>query len=154
CQGTSFTTGDDDRITPLGRVLRKYRLDELPQAWNVLRGDMSWIGPRPLTAADVARLGWDRPRHDPRFSLRPGVTGLAQLLAGTGCGWTRGLDRLYRRRRGPRLDTWIVWWSVAFCLLGKSRGRRILLGRRSETRAPRCARSTGRRASRKRLAPS
>lgn len=122
-----FRTMGRGRVTPSGAWLRQTGLDETAQWLNVLRGEMSWIGPRPLTPADVARLGWDRPQNDPRFQVKPGITGLAQLLAGGGSGWTRGVDRLYRRRRGLRLHCWIVFWSVALCLLGKARGRRLLL---------------------------
>lgn len=130
-----FRTLRGSRVTRVGAWLRRTGLDETAQWFNVLRGHMSWIGPRPLTAEDVARLGWSGPQHDPRFRLKPGVTGLAQLLAGTSSAWTRGVDRVYRRRRGPGLDAWIILWSVACCVIGKARGRRMLrrlrtLGRR------------------------
>ena len=131
-----FRTLRDGHTTGVGVWLRRTGLDETAQWFNVLRGEMSWIGPRPLTAEDVVRLGWDRPDHDPRFRLKPGMTGLAQLFAGTSSAWTRGIDRLYRRRRGPALDAWIILWSMACCVLGKARGRRLL------RRAPRPARNT------------
>ena len=139
-----FRTMRDQRITRVGAWLRQTGLDETAQWLNVLRGDMSWIGPRPLTAADVARLGWDRPEHDPRFLIRPGMTGLAQLLAGVGRGCTRGIDRLYRQRRGVRLNLWIVGWSVALCVLGKTRSRRILSGHRWDARSSEAVSSKGR----------
>lgn len=123
-----FRTLRNGCATRVGGWLRRTGLDEIPQWLNVLRGDMSWIGPRPLTEADVARLGWDRPHHDPRFRLRPGMTGLAQLLAGTSSAWTRGVDRVYHARRGIRLNAWIIFWSVACCVIGKRRGRGILRG--------------------------
>ncbi|MCH9651910.1 MAG: sugar transferase [Deltaproteobacteria bacterium] len=124
-----FRTMHKGQVTRAGAWLRHTGLDETVQWLNVLRGDMSWIGPRPLTPADLTRLGWHRSQHDPRFRIKPGVTGLAQLLAGAGAGWTRGVDRLYRRRRGLCLHSWIVLWSIALCLLGKARGRRLLLPR-------------------------
>lgn len=121
-----FRTMREQRITRVGAWLRRTGLDETAQVFNVLGGDMSWIGPRPLTAQDLQRLGWDRRQHDARFQIRPGMTGLAQLYGGVGAAWTRGIDRLYRRHRGPRLDLWIVAWSLAINLLGKTRVRRVL----------------------------
>lgn len=121
-----FRTMRDGRVTRVGAWLRRCGLDEAAQWLNVLRGDMSWIGPRPLTGADIARLHWDQPQHDARFSIKPGMTGLAQLLAGKGGGWTRGVDRLYRQRRGMRLNSWVALWSVAVSVLGKRRVRRFL----------------------------
>src|SRR5690606_30302785 len=79
-----FRTMRDGKTTRVGRWLRATGLDELPQLVNMLLGDMSLIGPRPLTFEDVARLGWDDGRHDVRFSVRPGVIGLAQLYEGLG----------------------------------------------------------------------
>lgn len=125
-----FRTMRDGRVTRVGAWLRRSGLDESAQVLNVLRGEMSWIGPRPLTPADTERLGWQHARHDPRYHLKPGMTGLAQLYGGIGAGWTRGIDRLYRARRGPALDLWIVLWSVAINLGGKPRVRRYLLRRR------------------------
>src|SRR5262245_56976458 len=76
-----FRSMRDGRVTRVGRLLRATGLDELPQFINILRGDMSASGPRPLTAQDVARLGWTAPRHDFRWRVAPGLTGLAQLAA-------------------------------------------------------------------------
>jgi exopolysaccharide biosynthesis polyprenyl glycosylphosphotransferase len=75
-KGPAFKILRDPRITRLGRVLRKTSLDELPQLWNVLRGDMSLVGPRPPTADEVARY---TPRQVQRLSIMPGITGLWQI---------------------------------------------------------------------------
>ena len=131
-----FRSMREERVTRSGAWLRRTGLDETAQVLNVLRGDMSWIGPRPLTLADVQRLRWTGPEHDPRFQIRPGMTGLAQLYGGVGASWTRGIDRLYRQRRGPALDLWIVLCSVAVNVLGKTRVRRWLRAS-SEPVAPR-----------------
>jgi lipopolysaccharide/colanic/teichoic acid biosynthesis glycosyltransferase len=75
-QGSGITGHADPRVTPLGRFLRRYRLDELPQLINVVRGEMSLVGPRP---EDPRFVDWDDPVHRRVFSAKPGITGLAQL---------------------------------------------------------------------------
>ena len=89
-----FRSMRDGEVTRVGRVLRATGLDELPQFVNIVRGDMSAVGPRPLTAADITRLGWDDPSCDFRWSCRPGLTGLAQLM-GARAEWMLNLtDRI------------------------------------------------------------
>jgi undecaprenyl phosphate N,N'-diacetylbacillosamine 1-phosphate transferase len=116
----------DGRVTHVGRVLRRTGLDELPQFLNVWRGEMSVVGPRPLTAEDVHRLGWDTPQLDWRFGARPGITGLAQILAGRGVVASRRLDRLYLRRQQPRVDAYLVALSGVANLIGKRRLARLI----------------------------
>jgi lipopolysaccharide/colanic/teichoic acid biosynthesis glycosyltransferase len=74
--GARVTMARDPRVTPLGRVLRRFRIDELPQLVNVVRGEMSLVGPRP---EDPAYVDLTQPLHRRVFSARPGITGLAQL---------------------------------------------------------------------------
>lgn len=74
--GTGITVAGDARVTPLGRILRRYRVDELPQLVNVLRGEMSLVGPRP---EDPRYVDWSDPLHRRVFGAKPGITGLAQL---------------------------------------------------------------------------
>jgi lipopolysaccharide/colanic/teichoic acid biosynthesis glycosyltransferase len=74
--GSSPKTGDDPRLTRVGKLLREYSLDELPQLFNVLKGDMSVIGPRPLYVSQMAE--WDE-RQKKRLLVKPGLTGLAQI---------------------------------------------------------------------------
>jgi lipopolysaccharide/colanic/teichoic acid biosynthesis glycosyltransferase len=118
-----FRTMRDGRITRVGRVLRTTGLDELAQLVNVLRGEMSLVGPRPLTPADIARLGWDGSAHALRWSAEPGITGLAQLYAGRGARLSWFLDRRYIESGCPRLDVVIIGLTLVIALIGKRRVR-------------------------------
>lgn len=77
--GVVWATVNDPRVTPVGRFLRKFRLDELPQLINVARGDMNIVGPRPERPLIVARLRQDIPEYPLRQRVKPGITGLAQI---------------------------------------------------------------------------
>src|SRR4029079_13879592 len=84
----------DGRTTRVGRVLPATVLDEIPQFGNILAGEMSAVGPRPLTGDDVRRYGWDGPEFDFRWESAPGLTGLAQLLGPPTAREALELDRL------------------------------------------------------------
>ncbi len=81
-EGPSFTTEDDPRVTRLGRFLRKYRIDELPQILNILMGEMSWIGPRPEAVALASEYSLNVPFYDYRHAVRPGISGWAAVHQG------------------------------------------------------------------------
>ena len=121
-----FRSMRDGRITRVGRILRATGLDELPQFINVLRGEMSAVGPRPLTESDVIRLGWTAPRHDFRWRVLPGLTGLAQVTEARSGRRSLGLDRRYVSRQSLSLDARLVAISFAVNALGKTRVRRLL----------------------------
>jgi lipopolysaccharide/colanic/teichoic acid biosynthesis glycosyltransferase len=116
------------QITRAGRLLRATGLDELPQFINILRGDMSAVGPRPLTDEDAMRLGWLTPRHDFRWRVPPGLTGLAQIAGPPSAAGSLGLDRYYVSRGTLMLDMRLVALSFAVNALGKPRARRLLIG--------------------------
>ncbi len=88
--GPVFKIRNDPRVTPLGRLLRKSSVDELPQFWNVLRGDMSLVGPRPLPWRDVRRI--TKPSDMRRFSMRPGITCLWQVEGRCNIGFERWVE--------------------------------------------------------------
>lgn len=77
--GPVWATENDPRITRVGRILRRIRLDELPQLWNVLRGDMTFVGPRPIRAHFASKLALEIPFYELRFCIKPGLTGWAQV---------------------------------------------------------------------------
>lgn len=113
----------DGRITRMGRLLRATGLDEVPQLLNILGGHMSAVGPRPLTADDVRRLGWTTTAYDFRWDVRPGLTGLAQLAGAIGND-ALALDRRYLEGWRPLLTCRLIALSFAVNVLGKSRIRR------------------------------
>jgi exopolysaccharide biosynthesis polyprenyl glycosylphosphotransferase len=84
-----FKAPDDPRVTPLGRFLRKYSIDELPQLVNVVRGEMSLVGPRPHQSWEVAQYG---PRELVRLRVRPGLTGLWQVSGRSSLPWQIAID--------------------------------------------------------------
>ena len=105
-------TGDDARITPLGRILRKTSLDELPQLMNVLRGEMSIVGPRPAPVKYNEDHRGLIERYMLRHKVQPGLTGLAQV---SGCrGETQTLDKTEQRTRYDLdyIDNWSVWLDM------------------------------------------
>jgi len=114
------------RVTRLGTILRELGIDELPQLVNVLRGEMSLVGPRPLTAEDVRRLGWEGPRFDGRWAVRPGLTGPAQVASCRRCHQrtTWRLERAYARDASTGADLRILAASLLVPLVGKARARR------------------------------
>jgi lipopolysaccharide/colanic/teichoic acid biosynthesis glycosyltransferase len=125
--GPQWALPDDPRITPAGRYLRRFHLDELPQFINVLRGEMSFVGPRPERPVMVDRLSQLIPYYDERHALRPGITGWAQVNYGYGASVEDALrkveyDLFYLKNLSFLLDTRILFRTVCMVLFGR-RGR-------------------------------
>jgi lipopolysaccharide/colanic/teichoic acid biosynthesis glycosyltransferase len=118
--GILFKISNDPRITPVGRFLRKYSLDELPQFWNVLKGDMSLVGPRPPIAAEVRQYQVD---HLKRLDVMPGITGLWQVEARTNPSFDSyiALDMEYVDRWNLLLDLRILVRTAAVVFAGTGR---------------------------------
>jgi sugar transferase (PEP-CTERM system associated) len=114
----------DPRITRLGRFLRAFRLDELPQLWNVVKGEMSFVGPRPERPHFVQTLRLVIPYYDERHSVRPGITGWAQVKFGYGSTIEDGerklqFDLYYVKNMGFFLDLLIILETFKVMLLGR-----------------------------------
>ena len=109
---------NDPRVTSIGRFLRRTSLDELPQLWNVLKGDMSLVGPRPVVREEWQRYG----RHlDTYLAAKPGVTGLWQVMGRSDSCYRRrvALDSYYVRKRSLLLDIFILLRTVKVVLYGR-----------------------------------
>jgi sugar transferase (PEP-CTERM system associated) len=114
----------DTRVTPIGAVLRRTRLDELPQLWNVLRGDMSFVGPRPERPEFVTQLKQQIPFYGQRHIVRPGLTGWAQVRYTYGASVEDALQKLqydlfYVKNLTIALDLFIIFSTVKTVLLRK-----------------------------------
>lgn len=109
---------NDPRVTPIGRMLRKTSLDELPQLFNILRGEMHFVGPRPVTVEELVRYG-SRRRH--YLSVRPGLTGLWQVSGRNSTSYDErvAFDSDYVERRNPLFDSWIVLRTVKVMITGE-----------------------------------
>jgi len=120
--GPVWSGKNDPRVTPIGRILRDTHLDELPQLWNVLRGEMSLIGPRPERPEIARGIEAAVPGFSLRLQVRPGLTGLAQLRLPPDEDIDQvpnklALDLHYVHHRGPLLDLRILI-STAFHVIG------------------------------------
>jgi lipopolysaccharide/colanic/teichoic acid biosynthesis glycosyltransferase len=120
---TAFASAEVDRITRLGALLRKFRIDELPQTGNVLIGKMSFVGPRPEQVAFAQTFSKTIPGYHYRHVVRPGISGLAQVTNGyADCGESTrqklARDLEYIRGAGWRMETWIVLRTVFVVFTG------------------------------------
>ncbi|KKO49293.1 sugar transferase [Arsukibacterium sp. MJ3] len=124
--GAQYATIDDQRVTKIGKYLRKYRIDELPQLLNVMKGEMGFVGPRPERPEFVCELEKDIPYYSQRHNVRPGLTGWAQLKYPYGATAEDSLEKLkfdlyYIKHRSLLLDLVILVRTVEIVLFGKGR---------------------------------
>jgi lipopolysaccharide/colanic/teichoic acid biosynthesis glycosyltransferase len=132
--GAVQATSGDPRVTRVGRVMRATAMDELPQLWNILRGDMSFVGPRALRPGEIEVDGGqlvaleDVPGFEHRIAVRPGLTGIAQVYAPRDVTRRHKFryDRLYVANQSWRLDVRLILLSFWISVLGtwETRGRK------------------------------
>ncbi|HEY7057949.1 MAG TPA: sugar transferase [Vicinamibacterales bacterium] len=133
--GAVQATENDPRVTRVGRLMRATAMDELPQLWNILRGDMSFVGPRALRPGEIEAAGngqltrlEDVPGFEHRIKVRPGLTGLAQIYAPRDVPRRQKFryDRVYVNQRSWALDLRLILVSFWISLLGtwEARGRK------------------------------
>ncbi|MDE6116552.1 MAG: sugar transferase [Duncaniella sp.] len=116
---------DDERVTPIGRFMRRYHLDELPNMWNVLIGDMSIVGPRPEREYFIDKIKELSPEYDLIMQVRPGMTSWGMVKYGYATDVGQMVERLrydilYIRKLSPALDMKIILHTIR--MLGKGRG--------------------------------
>ncbi|WP_019674617.1 TIGR03013 family XrtA/PEP-CTERM system glycosyltransferase [Arsukibacterium perlucidum] len=124
--GARWASADDDRVTRVGKYIRKYRIDELPQLMNVLKGEMGFVGPRPERPEFVNELVKDIPYYSQRHNVKPGLTGWAQLKYPYGATAEDAQEKLkfdlyYIKHRSLLLDLMILIRTVEIVLFGKGR---------------------------------
>jgi exopolysaccharide biosynthesis polyprenyl glycosylphosphotransferase len=122
--GPMWASDDDPRITRIGQFLRRTRLDEIPQLWNVLRGDMAFVGPRPERPEFVEKLSAQIQFYNLRHAVRPGLTGWAQIKYGYGSSVEESKEKLrydlyYVRNASVMLDLLIVFYTIRAVIIGR-----------------------------------
>jgi sugar transferase (PEP-CTERM system associated) len=124
--GPVWAKENDDRITRVGNFIRKWRIDEIPQLWNVLKGEMSFVGPRPERDHFVKQLTERIPYYGERFSVKPGLTGWAQVSYGYGSTVEDAIEKLnydlfYIKNMSVLMDLMIVVRTVKTVIFGHGR---------------------------------
>jgi lipopolysaccharide/colanic/teichoic acid biosynthesis glycosyltransferase len=124
--GAKWATANDTRVTKIGAFIRKFRIDELPQIWNIFRGEMSFIGPRPERPQFVEQLIREIPYYNQRHNVKPGLAGWAQLNYPYGASIEDSMEKLkfdlyYVKHQSVMLDILILIRTVEVVLFGKGR---------------------------------
>ena len=118
-----FASHNDTRITKLGAILRRTRIDELPQLYNVLKGDMSLIGPRPEQVTFADEFSQSIPNYDLRHIVKPGITGWAQVTQGYAAGEEETVEKLkydlfYIKHLSVQLDLLVIFKTIKTIFTG------------------------------------
>lgn len=122
--GPVWASKDDDRATRLGRIIRKIRVDEIPQFWNILRGEMNFVGPRPERPHFVAQLAQEIPYYEQRHLIPPGLTGWAQIKYAYGASIEDARQKLqydlyYVKNQSLILDAIVLFETIKIILFGR-----------------------------------
>lgn len=126
-----FQTMINDIPTQTGKILRRTGIDELPQFFNVLKGDMSIVGPRALTRYDIERLGWNTTYYLQRWKVKPGISGFAQIYGGQHKKTSWFWDKKYSENAGLAVDLIVILISFLMNILGKQRVRNLIWTKKS-----------------------
>ena len=114
-----FKTMENNKVTFIGKFLRKLGLDEIPQLINIIYGQMNFIGPRPLTKFDIDRLGWDEDEFSNRWEVKPGITGVSQLSKVCDASITMQNDLYYVVNCSFVFDLKIIVKTLLIPIIGK-----------------------------------
>ena len=122
--GPVWAQSDDERVTRVGRIIRKLRIDEIPQLWNVLKGEMSFVGPRPERKFFVEKLKEMIPYYAVRNTVKPGITGWALISYGYGASVEDAVEKLnydlfYIKNMSALMDLMIVLRTIKIVLFGR-----------------------------------
>jgi lipopolysaccharide/colanic/teichoic acid biosynthesis glycosyltransferase len=122
--GPVWASKSDDRTTRVGRILRKIRVDEIPQFWNILKGEMNFVGPRPERPHFVAQLAQEIPFYEQRHLMAPGLTGWAQIKYPYGASTEDARQKLqydlfYIKNQSLILDAIIMFETIKIILFGR-----------------------------------
>jgi lipopolysaccharide/colanic/teichoic acid biosynthesis glycosyltransferase len=124
--GPVWATENDDRTTRVGKIIRKLRIDEIPQFWNILRGEMDFVGPRPERPHFVSQLAEEIPYYEQRHLIAPGLTGWAQIKYPYGASIEDARQKLqydlyYIKNQSLILDAVILFETIKIILFGRGR---------------------------------
>jgi len=122
--GPVWASKDDDRTTRVGRIIRKVRIDEIPQFWNILRGEMAFVGPRPERPHFVAQLAQEIPYYEQRHLIPPGLTGWAQIKYPYGASIEDARQKLqydlfYVKNQSLMLDAIVLFETIKIIIFGR-----------------------------------